>query len=422
MEGSLFQISRLTVHEPCRDVLPRIQADRQIGPTGFIVKVSRLVLIGCLGLAYGFGLSANAQLMLSGNENKIDLTSGGPRLVSNVPPDSISILDFSKFPPSVRHLTNIANTVIGPPSNIAITPDGSLALIADSIKLDPRNSTNWLPNTLIHVLDLKTSAILYSVPADLQPSGLSISRSGRLALVANRAAGTISVLTIDGTTVKNIGNVKVCEPLESISDVAISPDGKFALASVQKGGYLAVLQIDGTQVKPTGRKISVYGQPYRCVITPDGKLGLTAGQGFGNGVDMDALSVIDLTGAAPRTIDHVALGAVPESIEISPDGRLLVAVVMDGSNLAPSDPNHTKAGALVILERRGRSFAQSQRLPVGRIPEGVAFTSDGRSLVVQCHPDRNLWVFSVKNGRVKDSGHRIAVPGMPSSLRASPAR
>jgi DNA-binding beta-propeller fold protein YncE len=386
----------------------------------FMESASGLVLLGCLLLAHGVSPSLNAQLMLSGNENKIELTSGGPRLVSNVPPDSISILNFSKFPPTVRHLTGIANTVIGPPSNIAITPDHSLALIADSIKIDAQNPTNWVQNTIVHVFNLETNGIMYSIQTGLQPSGISISRNGRLALVANRASGTVSVLAIDGKTVKNIGNVKICEPQDAVSDVAISPDGKLALASVQKGGYLAVLQIDGRQVQFTGRKISTYGQPYRCVITPNGELALTAGQGFGNGVDIDALSVVDLKGANPRTIDYVPLGAVPESIEISPNGRLLAAVVMDGSNLAPSDPNRTTAGALVILERRGRTFVQSQRLPVGSIPEGVAFTSDGRYLVVQCHPDRQLWVFSVKSGRVKDTGHRITVPGMPSSLRASP--
>ena len=57
--------------------------------------------------------------------------------------DSISILDFATFPPTVRHLDNIANTVIGPPSNIAITPDKSLALIANSVKLDPEAPSKW---------------------------------------------------------------------------------------------------------------------------------------------------------------------------------------------------------------------------------------------------------------------------------------
>jgi hypothetical protein len=63
---------------------------------------------------------------------------------------------------------------------------------------------------------------------------------------------------------------------------------------------------------------------------------------------------------------------------------------------------------------------KTQRLPVGRIPEGVAFTSDGKYLVVQCHPDREMRIFQVAGGIATDTGKRIKVPGMPSSLRAAP--
>jgi len=70
------------------------------------------------------------------------------------------------------------------------------------------------------------------------------------------------------------------------------------------------------------------------VITPDGELALTAGQGYGNGIDRDAITVIDLKSKPMRTIDYIPIGTVPESIEISPDGKLLAAVVMNGSNLA----------------------------------------------------------------------------------------
>ena len=371
----------------------------------------------CLTLAG----SLRAQLILSGNENKVDLTTGGIRVIPPSGPDSISILNFSSFPPSVQHLQNIPNTVVGPPSNIAITPDGSLALIADSIKIDPSNQTNWLPNSAIHVLDLKATPprVVAQVQAGKQPSGISITRDGKFALVANRAEGSVSLLRINGREVTSVESVKISLPEEAVSDVAISPDGRLALASVQKGGYLAVLHLENGHLQFTGRKISTYGQPYRCVITPDGDLALTAGQGFGNRMDHDAVTVIDLRANPIQTIQHVTIGAVPESIEISPNGRLLAAVVMNGSNLAATDPNHSGNGALEILVRRGKTFEKKRSLPVGPIPEGVAFTSNGRYLVVQCHPSRELWVFRVSGDSVKDTGLRIKVPGMPSSLRGS---
>jgi DNA-binding beta-propeller fold protein YncE len=317
--------------------------------------------------------------------------------------------------------------VVGPPSNVAISPDGRIALVANSIKLDPSAPTGFVPESNVHLVDLsaRPPKVVGRVQTGLQPSGLSFAPSGRIALVANRASGTVGVLTVNGTDVKQVKSVKVCEPAESVADVGVSPDGRLALAAVQKaGGYLAVLRIDDAgHVTATGQKVSVYGQPYKVVFTPDGEMALTAGTGAGNGVDVDALSVIDLKAPnGPRTIDYVALGAGPETIEISPDGRLVAATMIEGSTLKPADPNLTDHGALVILERRGRTFVKTQSLPVGRIPEGVAFTSDGKHLVVQCHPARQLWVFDVKDGKVADTGQRLSVPGMPSSLRAAPAK
>ncbi len=362
-----------------------------------------------------------AQLVLSGNENKIDLSSGTPTVVPDAEADSISLIDFSDFPPQVDHLFGIPNTVIGPPSNIAIAPDGSLALIANSLKIDPADPTQYVPESHVHVLDLRSDPPrVKQVPAGKQPSGISISADGSFALVANRAEGSVTLLQIRDGEVMTGASVAVCEAEDAISDVAIHPNGKLALASVQQGGYLAVLEIDGTNVTVSDRKISVYGKPYRVVITPDGEVALTAGQGFGSAIDEDALTVIDLQSRPIRSVDYVPVGAVPESIEVSPNGKLIAAVLMAGSNLPADDPNRTDMGEVVLLSRKGTRVTVEQTVPVGPIPEGVAFTSDGDYLLVQSHPRRAIWVFKVSRRRLKDTGLRIEVPGMPSSLRAAP--
>jgi DNA-binding beta-propeller fold protein YncE len=386
----------------------------------FISSLSRLA---CIALCLIFlPYSRGAALMISGNENKINLVSGTPEVVRNAAPDSLTILDFDRFPPSVQHLTNVPNSVIGPPSNIAISPNGALALIADSVRIDPDDPTQFIPESQIHVLDLTTTPprIVGQIQVGRQPSGMSFTPDGRLALVANRADGTVSLLRVRGDQVSVLQTVEVCAPEESASDVAIHPNGRLALVSVQKGGFLQILEIEEDALEVTDRKISVYGQPYRCVITPDGALGLTAGQGTGNGLDSDALTVVDLQTRPIRTVDYVAIGAVPESIEVSPDGQLVAAVLMNGSNLAPDHTHYNPHGTVVLLERRGATYRKVQELPVGRIPEGVAFSTDGRHLVVQCHPDRELWLLKVSDGRLEEGELRIPVPGMPSSLRAAP--
>ena len=380
-------------------------------------------IVFCVVAACLAGAAFAGSIVISGNEGKIDLTPGTATLIPNAEPDTVSILDFGTFPPKVTHLTNVPNTVIGPPSNIAISPDGKLGLIADSLKVDPANSTNLVPNNRIHLLDLSVSpprVVGEVTGVGEQPSGMSFTPDGRKVLVANRAEGTISTLEVNGMKVRLAGKTGVCKPEESISDVAISPDGKLALASAQKGGYLAVLRIERDTVDFTGQKISVYGQPYRVVITPDGELAITAGQGFGNGLDPDLVTIVDLTSEPIRTADFLKIGTGPETVELSPDGQLLAVLTMSGSNLAPGNPQLTKSGGLELFRRSGKTFEKLEVIPTGAIPEGAAFTSDGKHLVVQCHPARELWVYSVAGGRVGDEPLRIPVPGMPSSLRASP--
>jgi DNA-binding beta-propeller fold protein YncE len=398
--------------------------NRVNGPRFLAICFALILSVHLLGGCATPSTSPDGGIVIAGNENKIDLTSGTQKVISNPEPDSISILDFSQYPPKVTTLTNVPNTVIGPPSNIAISPDGTLALVANSIKVDPASATGWSPESYVHLIDLTSSPpkVIGRVTADLEPSGISFTPNGRLALVANRAAGTVSVLAVDHMKVSLSQNVKVCEPAEACSDVAISPDGKLAIATVQKAGVLALLQIDGAgKVTAMPRRISVYGQPYRVVITPDGLLALSAGAGFGNALDRDAVSVVDLKfGPQPRTIDYVPIGSTPESMELSPDGKLAAVVVMEGSNLGTDNPFHSSAGAVELLERKGKTFVARQHIPIGRIPEGVAFTSDGRYLLVECHPDRKIWMFRVtSNGTLEDTGRRIEMPGFPSSIRAS---
>ncbi len=236
------------------------------------------VAIGCAGWLAASKVGA-ASWVISGNETKLDLASGAARRVVGAGPDSLTLLDFAVFPPRVEHVLGVPNSVLGPPSNVAIVPGGKVALVGSSIVVDPGNATNWVPDATVAVVDLTGSParVVGSVRVGQQPSGMSIRGDGRAALVANRASGTLSVLSIAGTRVENVGEVAVAGAADGVADVAISPDGRTVLASVQKGGYLAVLEWTGVLPALTGQKVSTCGQPYRVVITPEGALGLTAG-------------------------------------------------------------------------------------------------------------------------------------------------
>jgi len=392
-------------------------------PTLWIATLRRRAQVAfsltCFAMSCGASLSA--QIVVAGSENKLKVNSSEWLPKFDAQPDAISVIDFSEFPPRVEHVSGISNTVIGPPSNIAITPDGRVALISSSLKLDRTTTKGYSTDTQIHVVDLtsRPPRRVGHVLVGRQPSGLSITPDGRRALVANRADGTVTVLALAGTTVEPVQTLEVGTPEDQVSDVAIAPDGKLALVSVREGFHLRVLKIDADVVSVTERKLSVCGKPYRTAITPDGELGLTNGSGQG-GADLDALTVIDLTANPIRTVDYIALGVGIESFGVSPDGGLVAAMLIQDSNRPEGDPLRTENGMLVLLARRAKTYSVVQRVPIGRYTQGAAFTSDGKYLLTECYTAREIWVFRVSGEAVEDTGHRIKTPGFPASLRAAP--
>ena len=76
---------------------------------------------------------------------------------------------------ALQVLLDLPNTVIGPPSNIAISPDGKLAIVANSIKIDPADKTKYVPESYAHIIDLtaRPPKVIGRVKTDLEPSGTS---------------------------------------------------------------------------------------------------------------------------------------------------------------------------------------------------------------------------------------------------------
>ena len=193
-------------------------------PTGVRLILALLVLV------LAVPVTASAQLMIIGNDEKVTWDDAGTRSLLGPGRDTISIVDIST-PESPRIVTNLplTNSIFGPPVNLAITPDGRLALVAKSVEhvLDGAGWKFVLDNKL-YVIDLTTSppSHIATVEVGKQPSGLDINRAGNLALVTNRADNTISVLSIQGKDVKLIDTVPMGD---QVASVAFTPDGPMIL-------------------------------------------------------------------------------------------------------------------------------------------------------------------------------------------------
>ncbi len=174
------------------------------------------------------------------------------------------------------------------------------------------------PDAKVYVIDLETNPPeqIGTVEVGQQPSGIAINQAGDLALVANRAGNSISVLAIEGKEVQHVGDVDMGG---EVAAVAISPDGRRALAAKFPEHKVALLEIEGQNVTYGGQDIPVGLWPYNVAITPDGALALTADNGASGASDgnVDTVSVLDLSSEHPHVIDKVVVGDGPEGLAIS---------------------------------------------------------------------------------------------------------
>src|SRR5690606_27699965 len=240
---------------------------------------------------------ASAEMMIVGNDQKVTWDDAGQVVLSAPGEDKISIVDIGSDPenPTIVADLELMNSIFGPPTNVAITPDGTLALAANSMNWVQGDAWKAAPDNKLYVIDLEADppALIDTVEVGDQPSGMAISQAGDLALIANRAGNSISVVSIQGKQVEHVGEVDMGG---QVAAVAITPDGTRALAAKFPEHKVSLLAIDGQNVTYDGQDIPVGLWPYNVAITPDGRLALTADNGASGASDghVDTVSVIDL--------------------------------------------------------------------------------------------------------------------------------
>ena len=395
------------------------------GETAMRESFKRLALAAVASLVAACATTATApgtpEYMLVGVDTKVKFKDDGAVQLLAPGNDSVAVVDIGTDPAHPRIVASLPlmNSVFGPPTNLAITPDGTLALVANSLDWT-KDGDNWkfVPDTKLYVIDLtsKPPALIDTVTVGKQPSGLSISRAGDLALVANRADNSISVLSIRAKQVKLVDTVAMGD---SVSAVVFTPDGKRAMAAKFPAHKVALLAVDGEKVTYDKRDIPAGLWPYNLGVAGGGNLVLTADNGNSGRSDghVDTVTVIDIEANPPRLIDKVVVGDSPEGLAVSPTGKLAAAILLGGSDGPKNAWFYNRNGRVVALKIDGKRASKTGEVEVGGVPEGAVFSPDGRWLYVGNYSDSNISVLRVDGDTVVNTGVTVALPGPPASMR-----
>lgn len=361
-------------------------------------------------------------LVLSANDGKYPNIEGVYKVADPAPPDTLTILDVSGFPPRVVAEIPVKHSVIGPPMGVALTPDEKLALVSCPNTVDPRDKTKVVNVDGLQVIDLEASPprLIATVMLGRRPCGLSINRTGDLALVAHPSDGTVSVLTISGKTVTHVGNVKVGDDKSIVNHVGIGPDSKWALATKRGENAVALLTIDGTKVEDMKQDITVGSNPYGLDMSPDGTLAVVANLSVRATADVDTVTLIDMTRRPIRSVEFVTVGVGPEGLAISPDGKWLAVALQNGTNRPKTHPARAENGRLLLFALREGTATKVGEAPTGKNTQGVTFTPDGKYILVQNYVEKELAAYRVTGTGLEDTGVRVKVSGHPASIRIAP--
>jgi DNA-binding beta-propeller fold protein YncE len=355
--------------------------------------------------------AASADIVLSSNDGHT-VQDDQKRLVApkEVHPDTVSIIDVAQYPPTVTATIEVPGSVVGPPTAAWVAGDESWAIVTSATKADPQAKDGIAPDDRVSVIDLtaKPPRITQSLTSGLGATTVRVSRDGRLALIANRTEGTVSVFGVADRQLTPVGKIDLGNKNSLPSGIVFAHDGRHAL--VTRGGdhMVSVLNIDGSNVTVDPRPLTTGMAPYTMDSNAAGTLAVVSNMGRGDG-DQDSVSLIDLTTQPFRVVQTVGVPSGPEPMKLSPDGRFLAVGAENGTTKPPGHPFHHDQGVLTMFAVEGTTLRKLDEAPIGGWDEAIAFSRDGQTILVQGMADRTIYVF-------RWDGHKLT-PGQPLTIK-----
>ena len=340
-------------------------------------------------------LAGRADVVLSSNDGHSVMDAKKVIVAPEKPgSDTVSVIDVKSYPPRIEATFEAPGSVVGPPGAIWISKDEDWGIVTSATKADAEAKTGGIsPDDRVTVFDLssKPPKITQNLTAGAGASQVRVSPDGALALIANRAEGTVSVFTVKDKQLAAVGKVDTGNP-KSLPSAVVFVDDKNALLTRGGDNMVSVLHIDGTNVSIDPRPMTTGVAPYTMDINAEHSLAAVSNMGRGDG-DADSVSLIDLKSKPYRVAGTFSVPSGPEPMKFSPDGKYLAVGAQYGSTKPADHPFHHDNGLLGVYEVDGQTLRKLDEVSVGPWAEATAFSRDGKTVLIQGMQDRKIEVF-----------------------------
>ncbi len=273
------------------------------------------------------------------------------------------------------------------PVDLVLTPDERWLLTANQTA----NSVS-----LVRVSD---GVVVAEAACGKHPSAIALTPDGRRALVSGTYSGELTVLAVDGPTLRAAGSIHLgFEP----RGIAVSRDGKLAYVALTAANEVAVVDLDKLQLLT---RIAVGRWPRYLTLTRDGTRLAVGASGDGG------ISVVD-TQTRAKLYDSKFVGLNIGHLQASADGQYAYFPWMVYADRPITAGNIREGWVLGNRIARVRLDGQSRREamaldPRGRAiadPHGLALSPDEQWLALSASGTHELVVFRLADLPLRADG------------------
>lgn len=339
---------------------------------------------------------AAGQWAISANDGHTATNTAGKMVTAGIiVPDSLSLIRFEHGSPVLGKTLHLPNSVEGPPTTVWIAPDSCWAIVTAGSHAGAHVGDPVIEDDVVSVvaIDHATLHLVQTLHAGLGASQVTVSPDQKWVLVGNRKSGTVSVFAVAHRQLHPVQTLSMGADSNPAS-VIFLPDGQHAVVVLRGPHQLALLdrRRDGFDVQK--QRLDLGYAPNTMDITRSGLIAIG---------DQDpahpAVHLVRLNDGTLNLLGTIPVAPGPEPLRFSPDGRYLAVGAVNNSNKDPS-----KHGTLTLYRVDGSRLAPIASENVGRWPQGIMFSPDGHTLVVQNTTDKTMTVLNWDGIRLRPAG------------------
>ncbi len=348
---------------------------------------------------------ARADIAISANDAHSTLVDGVGGAVENPPPDTVSVIDLSQAPPRIRATVEVGASVLGPGQGVYVAKDESFAIVPSGNRAE---NGVIIPDNRVSVIELVGAPrVLQQISAGAGANAVAVNPAENLVLVTNRIDGNVSVFALKDKHLTALETIDLGNPKSLAAGVMFSGDGKTAFVAAEGGIDVFNVRADGFAYDAPAHIPALH--PSTLDIAPNGRL-LAIGNSWGGPGNLGAVTLVDISARPYKVVGVVGTAGVSEGLRFSPDGKYLAACALNGSNEPMASHDYHDHALLTIFAVDSKTLRRVDDALVGRWSQGVAFSRDGRTVLVQNMLEKTISVFTFADDKLT-AEEPLAIPG-----------